>query len=112
AGVWRDLRLALGLRLVHEPGRYNAVQRLLYWLVLGLGALLVLSGLAIWKPVQLHGLTVLFGGFQGARWVHFLAMAGVVGFVVVHLLLVLLVPRTLLSMIIGREWRRGRRSEG
>ncbi|WP_425529885.1 hypothetical protein, partial [Stenotrophomonas maltophilia] len=46
---------------------YNAVQRLLYWLVLGLGALLVLSGLAIWKPVQLHGLTVLFGGFQGAR---------------------------------------------
>ncbi|WP_240530657.1 response regulator, partial [Pseudomonas aeruginosa] len=37
AGVWRDLRLALGLRLVHEPGRYNAVQRLLYWLVLGLG---------------------------------------------------------------------------
>lgn len=44
AGVWRDLRLALGLRLVHEPGRYNAVQRLLYWLVLALGALLVLSG--------------------------------------------------------------------
>lgn len=112
AGVWRDLRLALGLRLVHEPGRYNAVQRLLYWLVLALGALLVLSGLAIWKPVQLHGLTALFGGFQGARWVHFLAMAGVVGFVVVHLLLVLLVPRTLLPMIIGREWRRGRRSEG
>ncbi|MFG8602136.1 cytochrome b/b6 domain-containing protein [Pseudomonas aeruginosa] len=112
AGVWRDLRLALGLRLVHEPGRYNAVQRLLYWLVLALGALLVLSGLAIWKPVQLHGLTALFGGFQGARWVHFLAMAGVVGFVVVHLLLVLLVPRTLVPMIIGREWRRGRRSEG
>ena len=82
------------------------------WLVLALGALLVLSGLAIWKPVQLHGLTALFGGFQGARWVHFLAMAGVVGFVVVHLLLVLLVPRTLLPMIIGREWRRGRRSEG
>lgn len=43
---------------------------------------------------------------------HFLAMAGVVGFVVVHLLLVLLVPRTLLPMLIGREWRRGRRSEG
>ncbi|MDO1900875.1 cytochrome b/b6 domain-containing protein, partial [Escherichia coli] len=102
----------LGPRLVHEPGRYNAVQRLLYWLVPGPGALLVLSGLATWKPVQLHGLTALLGGFQGARWEHFVAMVGAVGFVVVHLLLVLLVARTLVPMIIGREWRRGRRSGG
>ncbi|MGF6788820.1 cytochrome b/b6 domain-containing protein [Paraburkholderia tuberum] len=105
----RDAALALRLRLPHETGKYNAVQRALYLLVLLLGVLLVASGLSIWKPVQLSWLTALFGGFDFARRVHFVAMAGVVGFVVVHLLLVLLVPRTLPPMVTGRARRNAQR---
>jgi thiosulfate reductase cytochrome b subunit len=70
--------------------------------VLALGGLAVASGLALWKPVQLDFLTSLFGGYEAARRVHFVAMAGIVGFIVVHLALVLLVPRTLPSMVTGR----------
>jgi thiosulfate reductase cytochrome b subunit len=103
--VARDAALALRLRLPHETGKYNAVQRALYLFVLLLGVLLVASGLSIWKPVQFSWLTALFGGFDFARCVHFVAMAGVVGFVVVHLLLVLLVPRTLPPMLTGRAQR-------
>jgi thiosulfate reductase cytochrome b subunit len=104
AELWRDFTDALRLRLPHELGVYNAVQRLLYVGVLGLIALTILSGLAIWKPVQLQELTWLLGGFQSARVVHFLGMAGIVAFVVVHLALVALVPRTLPPMITG--WAR------
>ncbi|CAB3765000.1 cytochrome b/b6 domain-containing protein [Paraburkholderia humisilvae] len=103
--VLHDARLALTLRLPHETGVYNAVQRLLYIVVLLFGVLLVASGLSIWKPVQLAWLTGLFGGYEFARRVHFAAMAGVAGFVVVHLALVMLVPRTLPSMITGRARR-------
>lgn len=98
-----DLRAALTGRLAHdESGSYNAIQKLLYAGVLGLIILVIASGLAIWKPVQLQGLTMLFGGFQGARLVHFLAMAGIVAFVLVHAAMALLVPRTLRAMILGR----------
>ncbi|HTK02866.1 MAG TPA: cytochrome b/b6 domain-containing protein [Bordetella sp.] len=100
--VVRDAVAALKLRLPHTPGRYNAVQKALYLGVLLLGVLIVLSGLAVWKPVQLSWLTDLFGGFATARIVHFCAMAGIGLFVVVHLLLVILVPRTLPPMITGR----------
>jgi thiosulfate reductase cytochrome b subunit len=100
--VMRDFVRALRFQLPHEVGVYNAVQRLLYVAVLLLGVLLVASGLSIWKPVQFSWLTDLFGGFDFARRVHFVAMAGVVGFVIVHLALVMLVPRTLPSMITGR----------
>jgi thiosulfate reductase cytochrome b subunit len=103
--VARDAALALRFRLPHDTGKYNAVQRALYLLVLVLGVLLVASGLSIWKPVQFSWLTALFGGFDFARRVHFVAMAGVVGFVVVHLMLVLLVPRTLPPMVTGRARR-------
>ncbi|MCC8394762.1 cytochrome b/b6 domain-containing protein [Paraburkholderia sp. MMS20-SJTR3] len=109
--VARDAALALRFRLPHESGRYNAVQRALYLSVLLLGALLVASGLSIWKPVQLSWLTALFGGFDFARRVHFVAMVGVAGFVVVHLLLVLLVPRTLPPMFTGRTRRRAHRTD-
>jgi thiosulfate reductase cytochrome b subunit len=98
----RDIGAAMRLRLPHAPGRYNAVQKVLYLGVLALGVLIVLSGLAIWKPVQLAELTALFGGFAAARVVHFIAMAGIGLFVVVHLALVVLVPRTLPPMITGR----------
>lgn len=103
ADVWRDLKRALKFSLKHETGHYNAVQRLMYWSALLLSLLLVLSGLAIWKPVQLQWLTSLFGGFQGARWIHFTAMLGLITFIVIHLLLVTIVPRTLLPMITGRK---------
>lgn len=100
--VGADVVDALRLRLNHRVGEYNVVQRLFYVGVLLLLALVVLSGFSLWKPVQLHRLAWAFGGYEVARRVHFLAMAGIVGFVVVHLALVALVPRTLLSMITGR----------
>lgn len=104
SAVWRDFRAALAFRLAHRLGSYNAVQRLLYVGVLLCLALVVLSGLAIWKPVQFYPVTALLGGYDVARRVHFLAMSGIVGFVVVHLALVVLVPSTLLPMIVGRTW--------
>jgi thiosulfate reductase cytochrome b subunit len=100
--VGRDLVRAVSLRLAHAPGRYNAVQRLAYVGVLLLGVMAVLSGLALWKPVQLQTLATLLGGYEAARRVHFLAMAGIVGFVGVHLILVALVPHTLPGMLSGR----------
>lgn len=100
--VIADAQQALRFRLPHRPGIYNAVQKLLYWAVMLLGVLVVLSGLSIWKPVQLDWLVDLFGGFDFARKVHFAAMAGIGAFVVVHLLLVAIVPKTLLPMVTGR----------
>ena len=63
---------------------------------------IVLSGLAIWKPVQFQWLTALFGGYDAARYVHFFCMAAIVGFLVVHVLLALIVPKSLRAMITGR----------
>lgn len=97
-----DVRDALRLRLAHEdPTQYNAVQRLLYIGVLSAGVLIVLSGLAIWKPVQFSELLALFYDFQTARLVHFLCMAAIVGFVAVHITLAILVPHTLVAMVTG-----------
>jgi thiosulfate reductase cytochrome b subunit len=98
----RDLRQALRFELPHRLGVYNAVQRVLYVAVLLLGLLVVASGLSIWKPVQLFWLTDLFGGYDLAREVHFVAMAGIAAFIVIHLLLALIVPRTILPMFSGR----------
>ncbi|GJE18357.1 cytochrome b/b6 domain-containing protein [Methylobacterium marchantiae] len=100
--VWRDATAALRLRLTHRIGQYNAVQRLAYLMAFLLGILLLASGLALWKPVQLQGLANLFGGYEWARRVHFLAMSGLVGFILLHLALVILVPRTFVAMITGR----------
>ncbi|MEZ5666406.1 MAG: cytochrome b/b6 domain-containing protein [Alphaproteobacteria bacterium] len=102
-GFVADLRAALrGGGLHADPARYNGVQRVLYAGVLAALVVLVLSGLALWKPVQLHGLAWLFGGFDFARIVHFAAMVAVVGFVLVHVAMALLVPRTLRLMTLGR----------
>lgn len=97
----RDIGLALTLRLQHRHGKYNAIQKLMYLGVVTLGLLLVLSGLAIWKPVQLSWLVALFGGFDTARYVHFFAMAAVGLFVIIHVLMVIVVPRTLWAMLAG-----------
>ena len=78
------------------------MQKLLYLGVILAGIVIVLSGLAIWKPVQLQELTALFGGYDAARYVHFFAMAAIVGFLVVHVVMAFLVPKSLRAMIIGR----------
>ncbi len=101
SSVWHDFVGALRLRLSHKSTQYNAVQKLMYVGVLLLGLLLVLSGLSIWKPVQFSGLVYLMGGFTIARYVHFFAMSGVLLFVVVHVVMVLLVPKTLPAMLTG-----------
>ena len=96
--VWADFKAALTFRLPHRLEHYNAVQRLLYVPVLLAGLLAVSSGLALWKLVQLRPLSSLFGGFEVTRRVHFVAMTGIVGFIAIHLALVLLVPKTLPPM--------------
>ena len=101
--VVADLRAALRGVLSHaDPARYNAVQKAAYVGVIALLALVVLSGLAIWKPVQFAVLAALMGGFDTARVVHFFAMSGLVLFLVVHVVMVALVPRTLVAMLRGR----------
>lgn len=100
--VFRDLGEALTFRLKHKLGTYNAVQRLLYLVVLVLGVAAVVSGLGLWKPVQLQAIDAVLGGYGTVRWIHFFAMTGIVLFVIVHLALVALVPRTLAAMITGR----------
>jgi thiosulfate reductase cytochrome b subunit len=103
AAVLHDVGQALRGRLEHEDlSIYNAAQRAAYLALIVALVLLVLSGLAIWKPVQLQELTALMGGYEGARLVHFLCMAAVVLIVIVHVVMVALVPRTLPSMITGR----------
>jgi len=101
--VGRDLVAALSGQLSHENlSVYNAVQRLLYLGVILAGIVAVLSGLSIWKPVQAQELTALFGGYDAARYVHFFAMTAIVGFLVIHILLALIVPKSLRAMVIGR----------
>ena len=99
----RDLSAALRGKLAHaDPRHYNMVQRAAYLFVMLDCVLLVMSGLVLWKSVQFPLLRELLGGYESARRVHFFAMAALVGFVVVHLVMVALVPRTLLAMLRGR----------
>ena len=101
--VWRDLRDASRGRLSHaDPRHYNGLQRLAYLTAIVDLVLLVLSGLVLWKSVQFPLLRELMGGYEGARRVHFFAMATLVAFVAGHVLMVALVPRTLLTMLRGR----------
>ena len=98
-----DVLAALRGRLSHaDLAHYNAVQRAAYLFVLVDLIVLVLSGLVLWKSVQFPILRELFGGYEAARRVHFLAMAALTGFVGIHLVMVALVPRTLLAMLRGR----------
>jgi thiosulfate reductase cytochrome b subunit len=102
AEIARDLAAAFTGRLRHDDlARYNAVQKLLYAGILLTGVVIVASGFALWKPVQLRPLAVLFGGYEGARLVHFFAMAAIVAFLVLHVVMALLVPKSLRAMIRG-----------
>ena len=103
SGVIDDTKAALTFKLSHDDlSTYNQVQKLLYAGIIIVGIVIVLSGLSIWKPVQLRYLTALFGGYDVARYVHFFCMAAIVAFLAVHILLALLVPKSLRAMIIGK----------
>jgi thiosulfate reductase cytochrome b subunit len=103
SGVIHDAKAALTFKLAHDDLTvYNSVQRLLYAGIIVVGVLVVLSGLSIWKPVQLHWLVTLFGDYPTARYIHFFCMAAICAFLIVHIALALLVPKSLRAMIIGR----------
>ena len=101
--ILRDISNALRGRLAHDDlSVYNAAQRAAYLVLILALMLLIVTGLAIWKPVQLQALAGLMGGYEGARFLHFFAMSLVVFIVVVHVAMVALVPRTFPTMITGR----------
>ncbi len=103
SGVIADATAAVTGRLSHaDLSKYNSVQKLLYAGIIVVAIVIVLSGLSIWKPVQLQWLTALFGGYDFARYVHFTAMSLIVAFFIVHVVMALLVPKSLRTMIIGR----------
>jgi thiosulfate reductase cytochrome b subunit len=100
--VLATVRDALRFRLAHaDLTTYNAVQKLLYIGIILVVFVEILAGLAIWKPVQFSNLAMLFVTFQGARYVHFFGMCAIVLFLIVHVLLALLVPKTLVAMVTG-----------
>lgn len=111
----RDIRPAIQMQLYylrlrkdHPPqGKHNALQKAAYSSIIVLGAICALSGFAIYKPVQLAWLTGLFGGYELARYWHFVAVWLFIGFTLLHVALVFLVdPASLRAMITG--WYRGR----
>jgi thiosulfate reductase cytochrome b subunit len=105
-GVAHDALDALRGKLSHaDPRKYNYVQKLAYLFVMLDITLLVLSGLVLWKSVQFGLLRELLGGYEAARLIHFFAMATLAGFIAVHLVMVVLVPKTLLTMLSGRFGR-------
>ena len=89
--------------------KYNPLQRLAYFSVAAFGVLAVATGWAIHKPMQLHLLAALFGGYDAARVWHFWLMWLFVGFVVPHIILVLADGwDTVRSMIVGWSARMAR----
>jgi thiosulfate reductase cytochrome b subunit len=102
--ILNDLGKALRGKLPHTIGTYNSVQKISYIGVIILMLLVFLSGLAIWKSVQFQTIGLLFGGYDGARIVHFVCMSLICAFIVMHLVLVAIVPSTFIPMITG--WAR------
>jgi thiosulfate reductase cytochrome b subunit len=98
----QTVRDTLHLKIEHDDLTvYNAVQKLLYIVVIVAGIAQVITGLLIWKPVQFSSAVALLGGFQAVRIEHFIGMSVIVGFLLVHVALSLLVPRTLWAMLSG-----------
>jgi thiosulfate reductase cytochrome b subunit len=92
-------------RLDHRLGVRNAVQKLLYIFAVLCMILMVWSGLVLWKPEQFEEIGVPLGHYEGARYIHFFGMAGIVLFIIVHIALTLIVPKVLPPMITGRARR-------
>ncbi|MGH8325117.1 MAG: cytochrome b/b6 domain-containing protein, partial [Steroidobacteraceae bacterium] len=104
ANAFRQFAYYLWLRKSPPPPDfYNGLQRLAYTSVILFGIVMAVSGLAIYKPVQLHFLTLLFGGYDGARVVHLAGLCLFVIFVVTHLILVASHPREIVKMVTGGE---------
>ena len=100
---WQMLKFYTFRRKDHpHQGKHNALQKATYFMMPITGALLVFTGLAIWKPVQLSWLTTLFGGYVWARYWHFVSMVALVILSVIHVFMVFAVdPYSLKSMITG-----------
>jgi thiosulfate reductase cytochrome b subunit len=104
--IFRDVKDALRGKLPHDDlSMYNAAQRAAYLAIILCLIVLVCTGLVIWKPVQFHAIGQFIGDYEGARLLHFLAMALIVFIVFVHVVMVVLVPRTFPTMITGRARR-------
>jgi thiosulfate reductase cytochrome b subunit len=100
--LFQTVRDALHFKIEHHDLTvYNAVQKLLYIVVVLAGISQVVTGLFIWKPIQFSSAVALLGGFQAVRIEHFVGMSVIVGFLVVHVALSLLVPKTLWAMLSG-----------
>lgn len=94
----------LRVRRNPPPGDfYNGLQRLVYTSAILIGVVVVLSGLAIYKPVQLYWITAAFGGYDFARVVHLGCLGLLALFTVLHLVLVTLHPRTIVAMVTGGQ---------
>jgi len=100
---WQMVKFYTYRRKDHpHQGKHNALQKTAYFLMPIAGVFLVLTGLAIWKPVQLSWLTTLFGGYVWARYWHFVSMVALVALSVIHVFMVFAVdPYSLTSMITG-----------
>lgn len=94
-------RKLLTKKSIHTEGSYNEFQRWIYSIVYANLLLLFISGLCLWKPVQLSHLTTLLGGFEVCRSIHFFAMCILAAFVLIHITMALLVPKVFLSMLLG-----------
>ena len=104
--VLRDVKDALRGKLAHDDlTMYNAAQRAAYLAILVCLVVLVVTGLVVWKPVQFYAIGQFIGDYEGARLIHFLAMALLVFIVLVHIVMVILVPRTFPTMLTGRARR-------
>jgi thiosulfate reductase cytochrome b subunit len=102
AELVKTVRDTLHFKIEHDDLTvYNAVQKLLYLVVILAGISQVFTGLLVWKPIQFSSAVALLGGFQAVRIEHFIGMAVIVGFLVVHVALSLLVPKTLWAMLSG-----------
>jgi thiosulfate reductase cytochrome b subunit len=98
----KTVRDTLHLKIGHDDLTvYNAVQRLLYLVVIVVGASQIVTGLLVWKPIQFSAAVAVLGGFQAVRLEHFIGMSIIVGFLVIHVALSILVPRTLWAMLTG-----------
>jgi len=102
-GLWHDLGDFLKGHLSHADVRkYNSIQKLAYLFAMVDIVVLIASGLVLFKNVQLGWLRILLGGYEVARYIHFFAMALMVGFIVVHVVMALAVPKTIKAMLWGR----------
>ena len=97
-----DITKAAQGKLPHDSHDYNAVQKLFYLGVIAIMLLTFLSGLVVWKSVQFQALSLIFGNYAAARYIHFFGMSLICAFIVVHLALVAIVPSTLVPMITGK----------